>query len=544
MYAPLKNEFSEETIYRAFISICKFNRQTIIDNELLAICSDKPESFTKSDPISEKVRKLKQEGKVYDEHTLERLLTVSGSKNRVNVQYNFDVITQVQSLRNIMEQCVDDTDTTEENKELIRHLELILDTFDYNTYKTSPEVRSIRNYLSSQNTKMRKSISMFLEDNIKLNRKSVNSMNTFLKTITNWGDDESNDNSQSSSYYNLFIFITTYVNYMVNVFPNMILNNVNYDDAKEQSEINSETPLAKRLNLSNFTVGKINANLYAYYQKLEIFYNEKSISNVLHSISNKCSFIMKMMKHTPYFSEIHSGDDTIVSILDKNTCRMLYEYYFLSILDSYKNLSDDQYMLNVDADNMSYTVDDLQKREESDIPMIDPNVYISDMNKMQASTANLLYQYINIMQNHKDMIQLSYFDIVDSNFKIREGEKEIITTKLERMSDEERELDTIKKINKLGIWNKGLQKGLVSYVKETYDEEREFAERMQEIERSIYKNKNNVSEQNYEQHKDDYLDELERTENENDEYNISNYKGDDENGDYEGMEEEDWESYD
>jgi hypothetical protein len=35
---------------------------------------------------------------------------------------------------------------------------------------------------------------------------------------------------------------------------------------------------------------------------------------------------------------------------------------------------------------------------------------------------------------------------------------------------------TILKINKLGVWNKSLQKGLTTYVADTYDDEREFME--------------------------------------------------------------------
>jgi hypothetical protein len=39
------------------------------------------------------------------------------------------------------------------------------------------------------------------------------------------------------------------------------------------------------------------------------------------------------------------------------------------------------------------------------------------------------------------------------------------------------------KINKLGVWSKGLQKGITSYDKNLYNEEREFMQDMQEFER-------------------------------------------------------------
>ena len=50
-----------------------------------------------------------------------------------------------------------------------------------------------------------------------------------------------------------------------------------------------------------------------------------------------------------------------------------------------------------------------------------------------------------------------------------------------------------------------------------------------------------VTDDNYEQLKDDYLDEMDREMDQEDEENdLSAFKGDDENGDYEGYEEEDF----
>ena len=48
---------------------------------------------------------------------------------------------------------------------------------------------------------------------------------------------------------------------------------------------------------------------------------------------------------------------------------------------------------------------------------------------------------------------------------------------------------TILKINKLGLWSKGLQKGLTTYVKENFDEEREDMEKMMQYEKMISQRK-------------------------------------------------------
>ena len=64
------------------------------------------------------------------------------------------------------------------------------------------------------------------------------------------------------------------------------------------------------------------------------------------------------------------------------------------------------------------------------------------------------------------------------------------------MDDEERDADTILKINKLGVWSKGLQKGLTTYVKETYDEERDFRDEMARIEKNIRKKNRDAADDN------------------------------------------------
>ena len=65
--------------------------------------------------------------------------------------------------------------------------------------------------------------------------------------------------------------------------------------------------------------------------------------------------------------------------------------------------------------------------------------------------------------------------------------------------------------------------------------------KMQEVEKTVKKKyQGSVTDENYEQLKDDYLDEIDREMDQDDEENdLSRFKGDDENGDYEGHEEED-----
>ena len=55
--------------------------------------------------------------------------------------------------------------------------------------------------------------------------------------------------------------------------------------------------------------------------------------------------------------------------------------------------------------------------------------------------------------------------------------KDKITSYIQKLTDEEREIENLFKNNKLERWSKGLQKGLIQYDKKTYDDERNELEK-------------------------------------------------------------------
>jgi hypothetical protein len=174
---------------------------------------------------------------------------------------------------------------------------------------------------------------------------------------------------------------------------------------------------------------------------------------------------------------------------------------------------------------------------------LDLQVQVGNMKDLKERTAKLLLSYLNIMSDHKNMIDFSYDRIMDLVFKTREREKDTFTDRLQAKSDEERNVDTILKINKLGVWSKGLQKGLTSYVKEDYDDEREYMEQLAEVERKVMKNKD-VTATNADQFVEDFLDEQDAAAFiEREEANIGFLTEDYMDGDYQGGEEENYGDY-
>ena len=130
-----------------------------------------------------------------------------------------------------------------------------------------------------------------------------------------------------------------------------------------------------------------------------------------------------------------------------------------------------------------------------------------DVAKLQESVARLLVGYITMMMNSKDTIDMSYDTIMDRVFKLKESEKYTFTDRLKSMTEEERAVDTILKVNKLGAWSKGLMKGIKEYDPENYDQEKEMTEKIAEIEKGIRRNAN-VTDRNADMFFEDALAEM------------------------------------
>jgi hypothetical protein len=84
-----------------------------------------------------------------------------------------------------------------------------------------------------------------------------------------------------------------------------------------------------------------------------------------------------------------------------------------------------------------------------------------DVMTLKQDVAKLLISYLNIMMRSKKTVNMSYSDVEDVVFKLKEAEKYDFTDRLKDLTDEAREVDTILKHNKLGsLYSLGLSKGI------------------------------------------------------------------------------------
>jgi len=393
------------------------------------------------------------------------------------------------------------------------------------------------------NKEMKTEVIDFIGKNAGLTRKNASDIKVYLNTLMEWGasSEEAMKNSISDeATYNSIEFVKNYIHKILNVFPNIIKNKVDYQNS---IQIPAYWGLSK--NHANDVRNIINE----YYKNLRPFYGDKVLSKILATIPKTTKNLLQLALSTPYMSDIYYKGSKTYSVFDKRTCDMLFENYFLQVLLEFKKLSEDQNMLvreMSEDESDTFTVEDLEETALHLSAKPVATILLGNIKDMRTRTAKMLAAFLTIMSNHKDIVDLSYDKVMEVVFKSKEREKDTFTDRLKAMTDEERDADTILKINKLGAWSKGLQKGLTTYVKETYDEERESMEKIADIEKTLRKNKNVVDE-NMEQYLEDYMEnadavaDIEREEND-----IGWFNGDDAGEDYFGAEQgqDDWEEHD
>jgi len=559
-YPSISNSFDDKTIYLAFIQFCKFKTLLPIPEDLLPLCDTKPLPgiINTNDSLSEIIRKLKDEGRNYSNESFLRLLQLVSRNNIVDISYDNPIISSISRLLEVLDS-IDSEDDNVVEPSLRKLIFNCLDTYSIAANNITKETKELNNFLIKNNENMKEEIIEFIikYKGSEITKRSINQTTSFINTISDWSSDNSIRNEEkkisNDSMYNSVNFFKTFIEIFVIIFPNIILNKVDYKNIS----------IPKYWNLSVNHSGNIKKFISSYYDKLRSFYDIPIIYSILSTIQKTAKNLVLLSKETPCFTSIKytnsnnsNNNYELKPVFDERTSKYLFEYILLRVLINYIDLTDEDSMTvteikkNVNVNDV-FTVEYLEEMENRVDTSVDPRsesetvLIRGNKKELRQKTVGLLISFIEIMKNHKETIDYSYDDILDRIFKLKEREKDLITDRLKNLTDEERDTDTILKINKLGVWSKGLQKGLTSYVKENYDEEIQFRENMEKYERKIRETNKNANDQNIDQFLEDYVEEMDRDAYaERDAYNMEGYTEDYENGNFEGDEVENFEDYD
>ena len=513
-YPSISQNFDEKTIYLAFIHFCKFRSLLPIPEELLPLCTNKPDKImlNENDNIDEIIRLLKKDDRQYNNETFLRLLQIVGRNNIININLEQKLPSNIAKLTNLLEEIENENDEIVEGS-LRKNILTALDTFDIASYETTKEVKDLNNYLIRGIQTMKEDIIEFIEKNrgSDISRSSVKNVKESINNLSVWNTDNSTRNEDikisNDSLYKITNFYKTFVKYFSNLFPNIILHKVEFKN----------TVIPNYLGLSSNHSKKIKDSIEKYYESLQSFYGIPGFYNILNKIQQTSINLVKLSIDTPAFSSINYDGKVIKPVFDERTSRFLHEYYLLRVLINYIDLSEEDEMIVTEYktnDNVEdiFTVEYLEEMETridlSISPNLEKNTVILSGNKkeLKKMVVHLLIVFINIMQIQKDKIDMSYDYIIDNIFKLKEKEKNMITDRLKNLTDEERDVDTILKITKQSQYSKGLQKGLTVYDKDYFDEEREFRDEMDKVEKNLRKKNRGLNDDNIDIEMSDYLE--------------------------------------
>ena len=553
-YPPVSNKFDEKIIYLAFIHFCKFKSLKPIPEDLLPLCTDKPDTMliNPNDSVDRIIQKLKDDGRNYTNEQLLRLLQLIGRNNIININLDLPEVSYITKLTGVLKSIREENDEVIEGS-LINLISESLDTFDIASSETTKQIRDLNSYLVKANTNIKNEIIEFIEKNSgsTTTKSSIRKVKVAMENLSNWISESSTHNEDikisDERMYNIVNFYKTFAENFVNVFPNIILNKVNH----------AETIIPSYLGFSDNHSRKLKRYINDYYEKLKTFYGVPIIVNILSTIQKSAQNILKLSKVTPSFTTIKFDNKELKPIFDERTSKYLYEFYLLKILLNYIELSENNDMLVVEIEKENevtdiFSVDYLEERETRvDLTISTRNapetrVIEGNMKELRQKTAQLLIAFIEIMNNQKNTINISYEEIQDRVFKLREKEKDLVTDRLKQMTDEERDGDTILKINKLGMYSKGMQKGLTTLDKNFYDEEQNFRDQMDKAERNIRKKNKDATDENIDILLNDFMDQQQVDKDiEDDAYDMEYMNEDFYNGNTDGVEapEEEYDDY-
>jgi hypothetical protein len=554
VYPLISNTFNEKTIYMAFIFYCKFKSLIPIPEDLLLICTNKPDStlIDPSDTIDRIIQKLKEDGRNYTNEHFLRLIQLISRENIVKIEMDNPVISYVAKISALLDTIYEENNEDEVVEPTLRDLiKSAIDTFDIATETTTPQVKELNNYLIRTNEEMTDELIEFVQKNSG-SRVTRGSIKKFINTVQNlsiWSSDSSNRNENSKisndNMYNITNFYKTFIHNFISIFPNIILNKVNYD----------YTNIPNYYEFSKYHSSRLVKSVSDYFEKLKPFYGVATLSNVLTTVQKMSKNIIHLAETTPCFSSIKNENKILKGIIDERTSRFLFEHYILRTLISYIELADNRDMIVTETRKTTeitelFSVDYIEDTETrihlgmSPQTTIDTKILTGNLKQLKEQTTELLIAFVNILGVEKEIVDITYEDIQDKVFKLREREKDMVTDRLKAMTDEQRDADTILKITKQGLYNKGLQKGLTVYDKDFYDEEQTLRDEMEKAERKIRRKHKEAGHENIDMLVDEYLEEGRNAADiDADAYGLE-YLGEDYyDGNYTGMDAPEYETY-
>ena len=477
-YPSISSDFSEETIFKAFIYYCHFDTDIPVSEKLRAVCVAKPENYSIDDDIAEKIRKLRTEGHMYGIESLEQLMQVINSENIVPVNLSETVSNNINSFGDIVT-ALDGNAGEIIGQPLLTKLSTLVSEFNTTLSESSPAMRDAKNYLAASNSQMSAELVSFMRQYSKLSRAKLSQFKEQIEGFSSGfsgSQPESIIKSSEQSVYKSMIFVKQTLDNLLRVFPQMILHEMDY----------SETKVPKHWKLSQRHTSDVQEFIKKHYAPLRSFYKDKAVTKIVSSVSDEGKNLLLLSDYTPFYA----ATENHISTFDGKLVGLLFQHYFLLALVNYtssienKQLEVKEIPVAMEGD-WAGTEDGVAAAVTGQVTEV--QIVRGEKKAIGQKVANLLLAMLEIEEKNKSYSSMSYREVMEKVHRAKEKEKDNITDFLKGLTDEEREIENLFKNNKLERWSKGLQKGLTQYVQKTYDQERDEMEKQALMEKRLGK---------------------------------------------------------
>ena len=457
-YPEISSDYSEETIYKVFIYYCKFNNNVPVNEELRAICNDKPLMFDNNIDIKEQIQNLKSQGYNYNNKSLNQLLDVINKKGMKTINVQNIIYNNVNSIKSILDYSYDNNIVLP-SIFIDKFIALIDNYQDGELMKDTKEMEQMKNYLNVANENMKLEITNFIKQNLskKPNKKIIECIETISKFSLN--SDISDPNYEST--YKMINYIKLTIRSLCKLYPNIIINNVDYKNVYPP----------KHWNLSQNHKNDFNKIINKYYEPISSYKSEKDIKLFLEELVETLNIIYELSENTLFHTPVVKNNNTFYSVFDNKMCLLLFQYYFYLIVKEHITILNNTDLLKKASLISNEGSAEIIYNEDDDL-QIEAEIISGERSSLSEKVASLLNSYATMICSHKKDINYNYSEITELVHRAKEKEKDTITTYLKNLSESEREIENYFKKHKLEKWSKGLQKGLRIYQGDTYDEER------------------------------------------------------------------------
>jgi hypothetical protein len=482
IYPVLNDDFTEKTIYLAYIKYCKFYTGDIISEDLKALCSDNRNvEINIFDSIDEKIEKMKKKNHNYTSDSLKILMNTVHKKNILNYTLTIPLKSSLQHFRelyltdiydeNIVDLCIID-------KQLYKTFGDLTDRFEVNyTDDSDILVQELTNIIDKKCFDLKEDILYFLNGKIKLNK-----ITKFIDSYEIWNDSGINNCiiPEDEIGYNIFTFTKNIVTNILKIYPAIIINNqIEKYDVYGQGENNPtyhnvpgiesfkhrlSAPIHWRLeageNSHSTEVEKIirkeyTNNDFNFYD----FFNNPVLDDYLNNIMERSKKLLDFVNNIPFYSRSIINGVEHKTIFDGIILRKLSKLVFLCSIALYISVFESYKLINISEEL-------IKEKTESGLIV-----------ELEKKMINLINSIILKTSKDKELINKSANEIKRKVLTKKRLENAKFTQKFERLPEDEKDTENELKKHKLGDWAIGLSSKIFRYDAEQYNREREEREK-------------------------------------------------------------------